>query len=150
MPPAVAEHVDVYHIVLYSPAYYTACAVGGALSCGLTHTLLTPVDLVKCNKQANPQLFNHSTLAALRDIYTGRLEPVGFGSGIRGVFRGWGATLAGYSAQGALKFGLYEWSATSTHNQHSSALPRDRRSALVLVCDVSTAQDQASTDGAPG
>ena len=103
------EHVEVYRIVLYSPAYFTACALGGALSCGITHTLMTPIDLVKCNKQANPSLFSRSTPAALRDMYTGALEPVGFGSGIRAVFRGWGATLAGYSVQGAFKFGLYEW-----------------------------------------
>ena len=29
-------------IVLFSPAYYAACAVGGILSCGGTHTLVTP------------------------------------------------------------------------------------------------------------
>ena len=113
------ERVEVYRVVLYSPAYFTACALGGALSCGLTHTLMTPIDLVKCNKQANPQLFTRSTPTALREIYSGTLPPLGFGSGVRGVFRGWSATLAGYSVQGAFKFGLYEWYATLTHSQLS-------------------------------
>uniref|UniRef100_A0A0A0L8G5 Uncharacterized protein n=1 Tax=Cucumis sativus TaxID=3659 RepID=A0A0A0L8G5_CUCSA len=36
---------------MYSPAFYAACAFGGSLSCGLTHTALTPLDLVKCNMQ---------------------------------------------------------------------------------------------------
>ena len=97
MAAAAVEHVEVYRIILYSPAYFAACALGGALSCGITHTLLTPIDLVKCNKQANPQLFSLSTPAALRDIYSGALDWAGYSGGLRGVFRGWGATLAGYS-----------------------------------------------------
>lgn len=38
-------------IALYTPEFYLACAAGGALSCGLTHTLVTPLDLVKCRRQ---------------------------------------------------------------------------------------------------
>eukprot|EP00250_Pteridium_aquilinum_P007990 c17589_g1_i1 orf=25-447(+) len=41
-------------IALYSPQYYAACTFGGILSCGLTHTAVTPLDLVKCNMQINP------------------------------------------------------------------------------------------------
>lgn len=36
-----------------SPKYFYLCAVGGALSCGLTHTLVTPLDLIKCRIQTN-------------------------------------------------------------------------------------------------
>ncbi|KZV38779.1 mitochondrial phosphate carrier protein 3, mitochondrial [Dorcoceras hygrometricum] len=36
---------------MYSPAFYAACIAGGILSCGLTHTAVTPLDLVKCNMQ---------------------------------------------------------------------------------------------------
>jgi hypothetical protein len=49
--------VDVFYlcldkkIALYTPEFYLACAAGGALSCGLTHTLVTPLDLVKCRRQ---------------------------------------------------------------------------------------------------
>lgn len=39
-------------IALYSPAFYAACTVGGIASCGLTHTMVTPLDIVKCNMQA--------------------------------------------------------------------------------------------------
>ncbi|RRT54560.1 hypothetical protein B296_00049102, partial [Ensete ventricosum] len=56
-------------IELYSPMYYAACTAGGIASCGLTHTAVTPLDLVK----------------------------------------GWVPTLLGYSAQGACKFGFYEF-----------------------------------------
>ena len=38
-------------IAMYSPAFYAACTVGGIASCGLTHTLVTPLDIVKCNMQ---------------------------------------------------------------------------------------------------
>lgn len=43
-------------IEMYSPAFYAACTAGGILSCGLTHTAVTPLDLVKCNMQV---LFLH-------------------------------------------------------------------------------------------
>jgi len=87
-------------IVLFSPAYYAACAVGGVLSCGGTHTLVTPLDVVKCNMQTDPKK------------YTGIFQ--GFGTvmkeqGFAGLVRGWVPTLFGYSAQGAGKFGLYEF-----------------------------------------
>lgn len=38
-------------IKMFSPAAYAACAVGGSLSCGSTHTGITPLDVVKCNMQ---------------------------------------------------------------------------------------------------
>ena len=43
-------------IRMYSPAFYASCTVGGILSCGLTHTAVTPLDLVKCNMQVSLSL----------------------------------------------------------------------------------------------
>lgn len=87
-------------IKMFSPAYYAACATGGMLCCGLTHTAVTPLDLVKCNMQIDP--------AKYKSISSG------FGvllkeQGIRGLFKGWAPTLLGYSAQGACKYGFYEF-----------------------------------------
>ncbi|CAN6805928.1 unnamed protein product [Brassica oleracea var. botrytis] len=87
-------------IEMYSPAFYAACTVGGILSCGLTHMTVTPLDLVKCNMQIDP--------AKYKSISSG------FGillkeQGVKGFFRGWVPTLLGYSAQGACKFGFYEF-----------------------------------------
>ncbi|XP_031380523.1 mitochondrial phosphate carrier protein 3, mitochondrial-like [Punica granatum] len=87
-------------IEMYSPEFYAACTAGGILSCGLTHMAVTPLDLVKCNMQIDP--------AKYKSISSG------FGvllkeQGIRGFFRGWVPTLLGYSAQGACKFGFYEF-----------------------------------------
>lgn len=87
-------------IELYTPKYYGVCAVGGALCCGLTHTAVTPLDVVKCNMQTNPA--KYPGIAA------------GFGvtareGGAKGLVKGWVPTLLGYSIQGAAKFGLYEY-----------------------------------------
>lgn len=38
-------------IEMFSKEFYAAGAVGGALCCGITHTAMTPLDVVKCNMQ---------------------------------------------------------------------------------------------------
>ncbi|KAE8688092.1 Phosphate carrier protein [Hibiscus syriacus] len=87
-------------IEMFSPAFYAACTVGGLLCCGLTHTAVTPMDLVKCNMQIDPAKYKNITS--------------GFGvllkeQGARGLYKGWAPTLLGYSAQGAFKYGFYEY-----------------------------------------
>ena len=47
----VAAAGEEYSCEFGSPKFYALCAVGGALSCGLTHTAVTPLDLVKCRLQ---------------------------------------------------------------------------------------------------
>ncbi|KAL8140923.1 hypothetical protein V2J09_006944 [Rumex salicifolius] len=93
--PAPSEKIP-----MYSPIFYGTCTAGGVLSCGLTHMAVTPLDLVKCNMQIDSSKYKNISS--------------GFGillreQGIRGFFRGWAPTLLGYSAQGAGKFGLYEF-----------------------------------------
>lgn len=84
-----------------SPEYFALCGLGGILSCGLTHTFVTPIDLVKCNKQNNPKLFPHGMF--------GNIGVVMKHKGVAGLARGWAPTLVGYSLQGLGKFGLYEY-----------------------------------------
>lgn len=67
---------------------------------GLTHTGVTPLDLVKCRRQVDPKLYT-SNMTAWRTI--ARSE------GLRGIFTGWSPTLVGYSLQGAFKYGGYEF-----------------------------------------
>eukprot|EP01116_Phalansterium_solitarium_P002205 TRINITY_DN1206_c1_g1_i1.p1 TRINITY_DN1206_c1_g1~~TRINITY_DN1206_c1_g1_i1.p1 ORF type:complete len:333 (-),score=119.89 TRINITY_DN1206_c1_g1_i1:428-1426(-) len=95
-------------IELYSGEYYAACAVGGILSCGLTHTFVTPMDVVKCNAQVNPKDFP-GFFAGFRNIYSGKVSHLGFKSGIAGTLKGWAPTAVGYSLQGMCKFGFYEY-----------------------------------------
>lgn len=40
-----------------SPEYFLYCSIGGAMSCGITHTLVTPLDVVKCRIQTNPDKY---------------------------------------------------------------------------------------------
>ncbi|XP_011002100.1 PREDICTED: mitochondrial phosphate carrier protein 3, mitochondrial-like [Populus euphratica] len=93
--PAPTEKIE-----MYSPTFYMACTAGGILSCGLTHTALTPLDVVKCNMQIDPSKYKSISsgfAVLLRE------------QGVKGLFRGWAPTLLGYSAQGACKYGFYEF-----------------------------------------
>eukprot|EP00388_Colpodella_angusta_P032919 GDKK01028138.1.p1 GENE.GDKK01028138.1~~GDKK01028138.1.p1 ORF type:complete len:320 (+),score=71.26 GDKK01028138.1:36-962(+) len=89
------------HKVHHTNEYYFKCLGGGILSCGLTHTAVCPLDVVKCNMQVNPQKFT-GLVPGLKVLISEE------GYGAAGCFKGWLPTLLGYSAQGAFKFGLYE------------------------------------------
>ncbi|XP_078167027.1 mitochondrial phosphate carrier protein 3, mitochondrial-like [Carex rostrata] len=87
-------------IEMYSKEFYAACGVGGALCCGLTHTAMTPLDVVKCNMQIDPTKYK-STMSGFNILHKEQ--------GLRGFFKGWSPTLLGYSMQGASKYGFYEF-----------------------------------------
>nr|XP_023897157.1 mitochondrial phosphate carrier protein 3, mitochondrial-like [Quercus suber] len=87
-------------IEMYSAAYFAACGVSGGLSTGPTHMAVTPLDLVKCNMQIDPAKYK-SISSGFGVLYKDQ--------GFRGFFRGWVPTLLGYSAQGACKYGFYEF-----------------------------------------
>jgi len=82
-----------------STEYYIKCCIGGSLSCGLTHTIIVPLDLVKCRMQVDS--------AKYPSIGKGFKVTLAEG-GTKALARGWAPTLIGYSMQGACKFGFYE------------------------------------------
>jgi len=82
-----------------STEYYLKCMVGGAASCGLTHTLVVPLDLVKCRMQVDS--------AKYPSLGKGMKVTLAEG-GAKALARGWAPTLIGYSMQGTCKFGFYE------------------------------------------
>ncbi|RNF09628.1 mitochondrial phosphate transporter [Trypanosoma conorhini] len=87
--------------VPHTNSYYLKCLGGGVISCGLTHTLVCPLDVVKCNMQVSPEKF--------KGIFSGfKVVLAEDGCGAKGIWKGWLPTLLGYSMQGAFKFGLYE------------------------------------------
>jgi solute carrier family 25 phosphate transporter 3 len=96
-------------VVLYSKEYFALCGVAGVLSCGLTHLAVTPLDLVKCNAQANPKEFSGGFVKGFKKLWSGEAVKYGYGSGWNGIWKGWGPTFWGYSAQGLCKFGFYEY-----------------------------------------
>lgn len=70
--------------------YFTLCGVCGILSCGSTHTLVVPLDLVKTRLQVDK--------AKYKNLFYG-LKVTVAEEGIRGLGKGWTPTLIGYSAQ---------------------------------------------------
>uniref|UniRef100_A0A8C2J689 Solute carrier family 25 member 3 n=1 Tax=Cyprinus carpio TaxID=7962 RepID=A0A8C2J689_CYPCA len=95
---AAAAHDDV-SCEYGSNKYYALCGFGGVLSCGLTHTAVVPLDLIKCRIQVDPvkykSIFNGFSVTLRED-------------GLRGLGKGWAPTFIGYSMQGLCKFGFYE------------------------------------------
>jgi len=82
-----------------SMRYFALCGLGGVLSCGITHTFVVPLDLVKCRLQVDPDKYKnvvHGFRVSLKE------------EGMRGLAKGWAPTFFGYSAQGLCKFGFYE------------------------------------------
>lgn len=84
---------------VHDMSYYMKCMMGGILSCGLTHTAVTPLDIVKCRRQVNSDIYK-----SLGDGF----KVIRATEGLRGLTVGWVPTFIGYSAQGFGKFGFYE------------------------------------------
>lgn len=82
-----------------SAEYYALCGVGGILSCGLTHTAVVPLDLVKCRLQVDSAKYKNLGTAFKVTMAE---------EGVRGLAKGWAPTFIGYSVQGLGKFGFYE------------------------------------------
>ena len=82
-----------------SNKYYALCGFGGILSCGITHTAVVPLDLVKCRIQVNPQKYGGIVNGFRLTVQEG---------GMKELSKGWAPTAIGYSAQGLCKFGFYE------------------------------------------
>uniref|UniRef100_A0A0K0DJL3 Phosphate carrier protein, mitochondrial n=1 Tax=Angiostrongylus cantonensis TaxID=6313 RepID=A0A0K0DJL3_ANGCA len=99
VPATTVSTVAADQVEFGSMKYYGLCAFGGVLSCGITHTAIVPLDLVKCRIQVNPEKY--------KSIITGFRTTV-FEEGGRALVKGWAPTLIGYSLQGLGKFGFYE------------------------------------------
>eukprot|EP00056_Hartaetosiga_gracilis_P019317 m.13687 g.13687 ORF g.13687 m.13687 type:complete len:333 (+) comp7592_c0_seq1:175-1173(+) len=87
------------HPVPHTNDYYMKCMVGGILSCGVTHTAITPLDVTKCNMQVNPSKYS--------GIVSG-MRTIAAEEGTFALVKGWAPTAIGYSMQGFCKFGFYE------------------------------------------
>merc|ERR1719511_398048 len=101
-PPRVmlaAGATEEYSCEFGSQKYFALCAFGGVLSCGITHTAVTPLDLVKCRLQVNKEKYKN-TITGFKITYAE--------GGPKGMVLGWAPTAIGYSAQGLCKFGFYE------------------------------------------
>jgi len=95
-----AAATEEYSCEFGSSKYFALCAFGGVLSCGITHTAVTPLDLVKCRLQVDK--------AKYKSLGNGFKLTVAE-QGAKGLLLGWAPTAIGYSAQGLCKFGFYEF-----------------------------------------
>merc|ERR1711936_1148034 len=111
-----------------SMTYYAYCGFGGVLSCGITHTAVVPLDLVKCRIQVDPAKYGgigqgfKITLAE---------------DGVKGLAKGWAPTMIGYSAQGIGKFGFYEVFKLMYGNAIGEEAAYTNRMALYLAASAS-------------
>ncbi|KAH0560295.1 phosphate carrier protein, mitochondrial [Cotesia glomerata] len=108
--------------------YFMLCGLGGILSCGLTHTMVTPLDLVKCRIQVDPEKY--------KNVVTGFKVSLQE-SGMKGLARGWAPTFFGYSMQGCFKFGLYEVFKVYYSALIGEELSYEYRTSLYLVSSAS-------------
>lgn len=74
--------------------------LAGGLCAAISHTIPTPVDVVKTRKQVDPTLTDKSFLETGRHI----VKEEGFSA----LWAGLGPTTFGYLLEGAIKFGIYE------------------------------------------
>merc|ERR1712176_170019 len=111
-----------------STKYYLKCMIGGAASCGITHTAVVPLDLVKCRMQVDSVKYP--------SLGTGFKVTLAEG-GAKALARGWAPTLIGYSMQGTCKFGFYE----IFKNLYANAMGEENayvyRTSLYLIASAS-------------
>ncbi|OAP65220.1 hypothetical protein AYL99_01192 [Fonsecaea erecta] len=123
LKPPSAEVLKSYplgKIEPYSTKYFAACMLGGVVACGPTHTLVTPLDLVKTRRQVDPKIYK-SNIQGWSSIYAKE--------GVRGVFFGWTPTFVGYSFQGLGKYGFYE---IFKHLYGDNMFPNSNRTLVYL------------------
>jgi len=111
-----------------SAKYYAFCGFGGILSCGITHTAVVPLDLVKCRMQVDPAKYGN--------IVNGFKVTLAE-DGSRGLARGWAPTFIGYSLQGLGKFGFYEVFKTTYSNLIGEENTYLWRTSLYLAASAS-------------
>jgi len=115
-------------IPLYTGQFYGACAVGGTMACGLTHWFVTPLDLVKCRRQVNPNIY--------KGVFNG-WSTIFKAEGLRGLYLGQVPTAIGYSFQGACKFGFYEYFKKKYADLAGPELAHEYRTVLYLGASAS-------------
>ncbi|CAO2814780.1 unnamed protein product [Amaranthus hypochondriacus] len=108
----------------FTPGYYGLCTLGGMLSAGTTHLLITPLDVLKVNMQVNPIKYA-SISSGFSTIWSEH--------GASGLWRGWSGKFFGYGIQGGCKFGLYEY----FKKQYSDMLVGRNKSMIFFLSSAS-------------
>lgn len=64
----------------HDASYYGKCMIGGIFSCGLTHTAVVTLDVIKCRRQIDPTIYK-----GVMDGY----RTIKAAEGVRGLTIGW-------------------------------------------------------------
>ncbi|CAO2830725.1 unnamed protein product [Amaranthus hypochondriacus] len=104
--------------------YFGLCTVGGILSAGTTHVVVTPLDVLKVNMQVNPVKY-YSIASCLSTLLREQGPSV--------LWRGWATKFFGYGMQGGCRFGLYEY----FKNLYSNMLPDSNRNVVFFASSAS-------------
>lgn len=78
--------------------------------------------------QANPGKYT-SVVSSFGIVYSEQ--------GLKGVWKGWGSKLYGYSAQGACKFGLYEYFKKFYSDLAGSEFTRSNKTSIYVASSLS-------------
>lgn len=111
-----------------SGKYYLMCAFGGLLSCGITHTAVVPLDMIKCRIQVDK--------AKYKNMVNGFRVTLAE-EGARALGKGWAPTAIGYSLQGIGKFGFYELFKIFYSGMLGEELSYTYRTSLYLAASAS-------------
>lgn len=126
--PLIASGAEETSCEFGSAKYYALCGFGGILSCGVTHTALVPLDLVKCRIQVDPTKY----VGIFKGFKVTLSE-----EGVRALGKGWAPTAIGYSMQGLCKFGFYEVFKTLYSNLLGEERTFVYRTSLYLAASAS-------------
>lgn len=85
----------------YDLTYYLKGALAGGICCGVTHSALCPVDVVKTRIQLDPVKYNKGMIGGFRQVVAAE--------GVGALATGLGPTAVGYFIQGWFKFGGVEF-----------------------------------------
>ncbi|XP_021736984.1 mitochondrial phosphate carrier protein 1, mitochondrial-like [Chenopodium quinoa] len=104
--------------------YIGLCTVGGVLSAGTAHVVVTPLDVLKVNMQVNPVKY-YSISSCLTTLLREQGPSV--------LWRGWATKCIGYGMQGGCRFGLYEY----FKKLYSNVLADSNRSLVFFASSAS-------------
>jgi len=107
--------------------YFYKAGAAGSIACFFTHVGMVPLDVIKTRMQISRQLYPNF-LTATKVI----LAKEGAG----GLALGFGPTLYGYSAQGALKYGLYEYFKVKYASMVGHDIAHNHASAVYLAAGM--------------
>lgn len=109
----------------FGAMYYVKSALAGGICCGVTHGVMTPVDVVKTRIQLDSAKYNQGMVAAFKQVIAAE--------GAGALLTGLGATCGGYFVQGWFKFGGVEFFKISMAGALGEQKAWDNRTAIYLV-----------------